>query len=246
MANKRAPRKPWEYPCDYTDDPASAKDRRLAERFDEGDHSVSVRDLNAGLAAYHRRRADHAAKWRAANTTADRKDQEQAVTYQVQAEIAEKWFEEDTPASDPPDLKALFLETHNRLYFWQALWSALSKPRKADASGEVTLQIPDWCLIPLKSLAGRLLHLGKPGAPRATSANVQKALKLISQGSNAYLARDRRRRSQSAIDLAGALEAAGLTPQRARKVVFSHINDDRALRRAGKRGRPARKPPMRS
>jgi hypothetical protein len=245
MTKKPTAREPWDYPYEYADDPAAAEDHLLAKRFDEGDYSVSVTTLNAGLAGYHWRRAHHASAWLAANAKTDRKNRDDALAYRVRAEISAKWFEDDTPPAEPPDLKALFIETHNRLYFWQALWWALSKPGKVDESGSVTLQIPDWCLIPLKSLAGRLLHLGRPGAPRATAANVQKALKLISQGSNAYIHRERRRQTQSAVDLAVALQAAGLTPQRARKVVFPNVNNDRALRRASKRATPVRKAPVR-
>jgi hypothetical protein len=198
--------------------------------------------LDVGPAAYHRRRALHASDWLTANIAAPREERDRATTYQVAAEESAKFVENSALPPQLPDLEALFIKTRNRLYFWQAIAWALRNPQKANKARTSAAQIPDWCLEPLKAVATRLVSLGMPGTPRGSAANVQKALGLISKGANAYGARARQNQRQHAVAFAAKLEAAGLTPQRARKVVFPRITDAGSLRRAVRRATAARKP----
>jgi hypothetical protein len=153
---------------------------------------------------------------------------------------------------EPLDLERLHQASGNPLYMWAAVFRVLydaphdQSPEHAPATGgePEPVMIPAWCVEPLRAAVARLLGLGLAGLPPATSANVAEALGLISQGYSAYKMRERETRDRGLAGFLAELEAAGLPPQRARKVAFPQVSDADALRRAARRVTRAANPPQ--
>jgi hypothetical protein len=241
-------RQPWEYPYDYAEDPAGEADRREFAEAERGHEAISVRSVSA----HWQRRADHAKAWLEANPEAPQDERDKAYACQVSSlrNAATAGGMKAEPAA--LDLERLHEATENPLYMWAAVFRVLYDaphdrgPERAPATGGEAgpVTIPAWCVAPLRAAVARLLGLGLAGLPPATSENVARALGLISQGYNAYKMRERETRERGLAGFLAELEAAGLPPQRARKVAFPQLSDADALRRAARRVARAAKPPQ--
>jgi hypothetical protein len=237
---------PWEYPHDFTDDPAGVEERRAMDAADT-EYGNPEPTSERAISAYWQRHADYAEAWLQANANAPAKQRDRAFAYRIVATRHAQTAGGMKSTYVRPNLELLFQQNPNPLYMWQAIACALSDVRGTrDPALQGPVEIPYWCAQLLRATATRLLHLGRRGAPAATPVNVQKALRLFSQGYSAYVEREKQELDRKRGDFVAELVAAGMSPQRARAVVLPHIGDARALRRAGKRIVPQGKPTSRS
>lgn len=236
-------RDPWMYPFEFFDDPEAQNDIRKLDRVNSNRQEVSER----AVSAYWQRRADYARAWISRNPNASQEDHDRAFAQQVWCSGNAETAGGMRSKFEPIDLEQLHRETKNPLFMWAAISAALNgwKSRRASPSDPYPEPppIPAWCVAPLRSAANALVVLGQPGCQEVTSQNVANALKLLSKGRNAYKDRSRVMERRRQVEAAAKLQDAGLTPQRARRVVFPNISDDRALRRAAKKATPRVKPP---
>lgn len=230
---------PWEYPHTLKDDPAGEDERR---EWYEGTSDCQVAQ-DAATTAYWQRRADHAAKWLSANPDAPSQVLGAAIKYRVISERNAKTAGGRKPSYEHSDLKFEYAETGNRLYAWQAIAHVLNNAESAagaDLFGPV--ELPYWCAQVIMAFANELVTLGLPGHPAASAENVQRALRLSSQGRSAYGERERRQRDQENSDVAALLEMAGMTPARAREVAITRSGNARHRRKIAKKAAPRVRP----
>src|SRR4051794_32549315 len=119
---RRRGRHAWEYPYDFEDDPAVAQDRR---ELDEGTVDPD-RGLERVVRAYWQRYAEHVTAWLAANPGEPENVRDRAEAYRIvtlrYAATSGSW---NASPKCPDDLEALYAETGNPLYAWQAVGQAL-------------------------------------------------------------------------------------------------------------------------
>ena len=244
-SKERLAERPWVYPYNYSSDPAAEADRREVEQG-EGDVEDAI---SRAASAFWNRCVGHADDWLQKNSAVAEKVRDLARAYKVTVarnarNCAEKW-KNVLPIDS---LEELYKETNNPLYVWQAVSKAFHDSNMKKSGGieaflkqEEAFSIPDWCAREIGRVAGTLSCLGLGTDGRVTTEEIAKALRLTSRGSSAYRMREKRREDQNKADYIRELIASGMTPQRARAVVYPQIADARALRRAGRKVPPRAK-----
>lgn len=235
-------RAPWMYPYEFSEEPEYQAYLRGLDEARSAHHQIGER----AVSSYWQQRADYAEAWLLENPNASQKNRDRAFAQQIWCSEHAKTAGGMRSKIEPLDLEQLHRQTKNPLFMWAAICAALNgwKSHRASPSDPYPEPppIPAWCVAPLRSAANALVALGQPGHSDATSPNIASALKLISKGRNAYKERPRAMEHQRLVEAAAKLQNAGLTPQRARRVVFPSISDDRSLRRAAKKAAPRVKP----
>ena len=235
--SKKSPAEgPWVYPYDYSSDPAAEADRREVEQG-EGD----IKDaISRATSAFWKRRAEYADKWLQKNPAALREWRDFAHACKVTSiRYSKKCTDKRKNISTSDNNEALYEETRNPLYVWQAISQAFSDSNMKKSGGleaflkqEEAFSIPGWCAREVGRVAGMLSSLGIGSDGYVTTNEIIRALRLTSRGSNAYRMREKRRDHQNKADYTRELIDSGLPPQRARAVAYPQIGDARALRRA--------------
>jgi len=237
-----AKRKPWEYPHDYSDDPAADADRRELVDAEHGHDELTERSVRA----YWQRRADYARAWLESNPSASPEERAHATLELAASELNAKAAGGMNRPFELPDMEQLYRATDNPLYVWAAISHALhgvgQQPESVNCGSAGAAAIPAWCVEPLRRAAASIVSLGLPGMAPPTSGNVATALGLVSQGYNAYRLRDRETLERDRTRLLDELQRRDLLPQHARQAVFPRIGDIRARRRAAKRAARSAEP----
>lgn len=233
---------PWMYPYEFSEEPEYQSYLRDLDEAKSGHQQIGEQ----AVSSYWQRRADYAEGWLSKNSDAPQEDRDRAFAEKVWCSDNAKTAGGIKSKIEPLDLEQLYRQTRNPLFMWAGICAALNgwDSRRASPSDPYPEPppIPAWCVAPLRSAANALVALGQPGHPEATNPNIASALKLISQGRNAYKERPRVMERRRLVEAAAKLQNAGLTPQRARRVVFPSISDGRSLRRAARKAAPRVKP----
>jgi len=223
---------PWVYPYTYEADPAAADDRNELETGTDDPEPI----LERMSGSYWQHHADCAAEWLKDHPDASEQLRDKAERHRAAA----KRNVRNVGRPPRPRLEVLeqeFRETGNLLYALEAafaIFNGLIPSKNADLFAPT--EVPFWIVQALAPIFMRLHHLGLPGHPKPTKANMIKALGLTSQGYSAYTARARRLRDQAGARLAEELQQDKQTKIVARRIAFPNIDDPGQRRRAAKRG----------